>query len=252
MSKDFYDRVAKEFGGYSFITRKSEHETVFPSVDPENVFKSKLLEYSGKDVRVVDVGCGDCRFAFSIAGNFKEVVGVDTSIELLKVAAEKMEKNGITNVRFMEVDAGKTGFEDNSFDLSFSRRGPTPYEEIGRILKPGGRFIVIEIGEQDAREIKVVFGRGQNYGSWDQSTVDHINKESSEAGFRTEFIEGYNYDEFYKSYADLELFLRRVPIFEDFNPEKDKSLLTGYEQMFKEGRGIKLPRHRVVAVLQKL
>jgi len=43
-----------------------------------------------------------------------------------------------------------------------------------------------------------------------------------------------------------------VPIFEDFNPEKDKSLLTGYEQMFKEGRGIKLPRHRVVAVLQKL
>ena len=145
MSKDFYDRVAKEFGGYSFITRKSEHETVFPSVDPENVFKSKLLEYSGKDVRVVDVGCGDCRFAFSIAGNFKEVVGVDTSIELLKVAAEKMEKNGITNVRFMEVDAGKTGFEDNSFDLSFSRRGPTPYEEIGRILKPGGRFIVIEV-----------------------------------------------------------------------------------------------------------
>src|SRR3990167_668739 len=222
MSKDFYDRVAKEFGGYSFITRKSEHETVFPSVDPENVFKSKLLEYSGKDVRVVDVGCGDCRFAFSIAGNF------------------------------MEVDAGKTGFEDNSFDLSFSRRGPTPYEEIGRILKPGGRFIVIEIGEQDAREIKVVFGRGQNYGSWDQSTVDHINKESSEAGFRTEFIEGYNYDEFYKSYADLELFLRRGPIIEDFKPEKDKSLLTGYEQMFKEGRGIKLPRHRVVAVLQKL
>ena len=78
------------------------------------------------------------------------------------------------------------------------------------------------------------------------------NKQKAEdAGFKITFSKDYLYDEYYKSYEDLDLFLQGVPIFEDFDSEKDSKLLKEYVIKFKTDKGIKLPRHRVVIVAKK-
>jgi len=43
-----------------------------------------------------------------------------------------------------------------------------------------------------------------------------------------------------------------VPIFEDFDSEKDRKLLEEYVAKFKTENGIRFPRHRVVIVAKKI
>lgn len=250
MSVNFYDKVAKKFGGYSFGTNDPEYSKEFENGDPEKDFENKLLKISNNKV-ALDAGCGDCKFAFRISKNFKKIIGIDTSVELLNVARSKKQILKIKNVSFMLQDANKTGFKNGSFDVVFSRRGPTPLREMFRLLRSGGYFVIIEIGERDAMEIKKVFGRGQNYGDWNKSVQKTVKKEAEKIGFKTVFAKDYFYNEFYKSYEDLDLFLQGVPIFENFDTEKDSKYLKKYVKKFQIDKGIKLPRHRVVFVFQK-
>ncbi|HAT46669.1 MAG TPA: hypothetical protein DCS90_16345, partial [Ktedonobacter sp.] len=59
------------------------------------------------------------------------------------------------------------------------------------------------------------------------------------------------FDEYYASYDDLNRFLQGVPIFEDFDSEKDRRHLEAYAAKFQTDKGIHLPRHRFVAVAMK-
>ena len=251
MSENFYDKVAKKFGGYAYGSKKERYQTVYTDGVPEDDFKDQLLGLSSKNKTALDVGCGDCKFAFENSGYFKKILGIDNSENLLNVARKMQKKTGIGNVFLVCCDAAKTDFKNESFDLAFSRRGPTPYKETYRILKPGGYFVIIGIGEKDTMDLKKVFGRGQNYGGWNDSTLKEIQNVSQDAGFKILFSKEYIYDEYYKTYEDLDSFLQRVPIFTDFDPLKDKPLLEKYTAKFTLKKGIRLPRHRVVATLLK-
>jgi len=66
------------------------------------------------------------------------------------------------------------------------------------------------------------------------------------------FAQNYLYNEYYASYEDIDLFLQGVPIFEDFDSEKDQRLLEEYVAKFKIEKGIKLSRHRVVIIAKKI
>ncbi len=248
MAQDFYDKVAQKFGGYHTDSR---YTTIYPGEQPEEVFKQKLLEQAGAEKSVLDLGCADGRFTLSLAPNFKQVTAIDISEGMLLSARNLQENQQITNVDFVKQHAEATTFSDGQFDVVYSRRGPTPYAEVFRILKPGGSFIIIEIGEKDCVEIKKVFGRGQNYGGWDKPRSKRETDKAEEVGFEVEFIENYYYNEYYKSYKDFDLFLQGVPIFEDFDPVTDKVLLETYVQKFETEQGIRLERHRVVFTLTK-
>jgi len=71
MNKDFYDKIAKQFGQYH---TGAKHVQDYPRGDPEVVFKQKLLEYSGKDKVTLDIGCADGRFSIAVASNFKKLL----------------------------------------------------------------------------------------------------------------------------------------------------------------------------------
>jgi len=252
MTSNFYDKVAKKFGGYAFGKSHVEHITEYPDGDPEEIFKTKLLGLAGKNKTALDAGCGDGKFGFQIAKRFLSVTGIDISKELLKIAGEKQNILQVKNIIFKFQDAGRTSFSGKSFDLIFSRRGPTPFAEFHRLLKSGGYFVGIDIGEKDCQDIKEIFGRGQGFGQWDKSRLQQDKQKLKRAGFEIIFGQDYFYDEYYASYEDLDLFLQGVPIFEDFNSEKDKKYLREYLAKFKTEKGIKLPRHRVVMVAKKL
>lgn len=66
------------------------------------------------------------------------------------------------------------------------------------------------------------------------------------------YAQDFFYHEFYLTSKDLDLFLQSVPIFEDFDSVKDKQSLMAYTQKFQAEKGIKLERHRVIIVAQKI
>lgn len=151
---NFYDKVARKFGGYAFGSNKPEHTTEYPNSNPEEIFKSKLLELSGKKKNALDIGCGDGKFAFGIAQYFHHIQGIDTSVELLKIAESKREEFKVTNIDFTQEDASKMSFADESFDIAYNRRGPSFYSEYHRILKKDGCYLEVGIGEKDCVDIK--------------------------------------------------------------------------------------------------
>lgn len=251
----FYDKVAKKFGRYQ---TPHKNTVEYPHGNPEEAFRTKLLECSGKDKTALDLGCADGRFTLSIAPHFKKIVAIDLSKRMLSVARKSQKEKRITNVSFEEQDANHTPYSNETFDIVYSRRGPTPYKEIKRLLKLNGFLVEISIGEMDAKEIKLVFGRGQLYGRDQLYGKDGMEKVKGNSvknleklGFKVLFAEDYFYTEYYPTYKDLDLFLQGVPIFEDFDSEKDKERLLEYVRKNSTEKGIRLPRHRVVILAQK-
>lgn len=248
MAEQFYDKVAKKFGTLEDIPQPLAQ---YPHGNPEATFEQRLLELSGKDKIALDLGCGDGGFTLRIAEHFQEIVGIDSAVERLKLARVRQQEAGNSNVRFEEYDAYQSSFADNSFDLVYSRRGPTPYQECYRVLKSGGHFASINIGERDAWDLKQIFGRGQGYRVWNTPAVEQARKLIMQAGFQVVSEENILYDEYYASFHDLHLFLQTVPIFEDFDTEQDKRLLEEYVKKAQTEQGIHLPRHRYVIVAVK-
>ena len=246
--ENFYDKVARKFGEYR---TDAHYRTEYRTEDPEAIFRGKLLEMSGEGQNALDVGSGDGRFTLSVAGRFGQVVGIDTSTEMLEIARERQRAQGGSNVRFELRPAAATGLPDASFDVVYSRRGPTPYREIARLLTTGGALVHIGIGEQDALDLKRVFGRGQGFNRREISWLDRSRTFQEVAGLRVDYAEEFLYDEYYPTYADLETFLQGVPIFEDFDPIADRPLLQVYVDQANRSRGIRLLRHRFVTVARK-
>lgn len=244
----FYDKVATKFGNYS---TEAVYSTKYQTENPEEVFKKLLIKYSGKDKNVLDLGCADGRFTLAIAPNFKKVIAVDLSKKMLKAAKLLQKKEVVRNVSFEEVDAYNTPYQDGNFDVIYSRRGPTPFDEIYRLLKKDGCFINIGIGEKDTQELKEVFGRGQNYGKWSDKTLQRDQKKLKSLSFELIFGKDYSYKEYYPDYKNLDLFLQGVPIFTDYDSKKDRHSLEKYMSTHQTEQGISLPRHRIVVVVQK-
>lgn len=247
----FYDKVAKKFGGYAYGSNKPKYSSEYPDGNPEEIFKKKLLELARKISVALDVGCGDGKFAFEISPHFSFIHGIDTSKGLLRIAESKKKALNVANVDFALMDASKTSFPNESFDIVFCRRGPSFCEEYYQLLKKGGYYLEIGIGEKDCVELKKVFGRGQGYGAWDESRLENDKNEFTRLGFKIIFAKAISYNEYYDSLIEMDRFLQGVPIFEDFDSEKDRNYLQAYCKKFQTPKGIKLPRHRIVILSKK-
>jgi demethylmenaquinone methyltransferase/2-methoxy-6-polyprenyl-1,4-benzoquinol methylase len=108
------------------------------------------------DATVLDVCCGTGDLAFALARRTKaRVVGADFSHTMLIRARQKTRRNnGRMPIPFLEADALRLPFADNSFDVvssAFGFRNLANYEEglreILRVLKPAGTIAILEFSE---------------------------------------------------------------------------------------------------------
>lgn len=105
---------------------------------------------------VLDVACGTGEPAISLAslvGERGHVVGIDISPEPLKLAVQRAQQRGLSNVEFRQGDAHQLPFPDHSFDRLSSRLGvmfftdlPRAFREMHRVLRPGGRIALLVWG----------------------------------------------------------------------------------------------------------
>lgn len=124
------------------------------------LWKRFTIELSGVRAgnKVLDIagGTGDLTRQFSrLVGPTGEVILADINSSMLSVGRDKlMDKGTINNIRFVQADAEKLPFAENTFDcvtIAFGLRNVTHKEEalssIFRVLKPGGRLLVLEFSK---------------------------------------------------------------------------------------------------------
>jgi demethylmenaquinone methyltransferase / 2-methoxy-6-polyprenyl-1,4-benzoquinol methylase len=127
--------------------------------------------------RVMDLctGTGDLAVRLAkITNGIVEITGYDYSQPMLDLAAKKALKAGTENIRFIQGDAAAMPFEDNYFDsigiafafrnLTFKNHDTARFlKEIHRVLKPGGRFVIIESSQPKWGWLKVLFRMWTRY-----------------------------------------------------------------------------------------
>lgn len=100
---------------------------------------------------VLDVATGGGHVAAALAPRVKRVVASDLTDEMLKAAARFFASKHLTNVEVAEADAEHLPFPDGTFDAVTCRIAPHHFprpdqfvREAARVLRPGGRFGLID------------------------------------------------------------------------------------------------------------
>ena len=130
------------------------------SVGIHRIWKRFTIELSGvrKGNAVLDIagGTGDLAARFAdIVGPEGRVVLADINDSMLKVGRDKLLDNGrLGNLEFVQADAQYLPFPDDSFDcvtIAFGLRNVTDKDtalrSMLRVLKPGGRLLVLEFSK---------------------------------------------------------------------------------------------------------
>ncbi len=145
-----------------------------------------LAEHILRDDHVLDIGCGNGRFAPLVALRHAHYGGVDYSTELIKAAKQKFPQG-----TFTVGDATALPFPDNSFDIAFSfavihhmpgKEARSAFvREALRVLHPGGKLIItswdlwskkyigrllqsaigsmLQVNAMDLRDVMLTFGQ---------------------------------------------------------------------------------------------
>ena len=122
------------------VTRASDHNPL-------------LVEFSpGKPDKKGMSGLPQGRPTFGAAQNVSAVVAYDLSAHMLDVVAQAAEARQLKNITTRQGYAESLPFADNAFDIVISRYSAHHWHDVGaalrevnRILKPGGRLIVMDV-----------------------------------------------------------------------------------------------------------
>lgn len=117
---------------------------------------SSFFPSKNSNLNVLDIATGTGDVIFSImdkrAEDIDSIQGMDLSVDMMSIAKQKaLKKTYNKKITFLEGDACKLPFEDQSFDvitISFGIRNVSDYKralsEMKRVLKPTGKLIVLE------------------------------------------------------------------------------------------------------------
>lgn len=126
---------------------------------------AQLKELKPKTILDVATGTGD--FALeAMSLNPDKITGVDISVGMLELGKEKIAKKNLSDrIEMVVGDSENLPFEDNTFDAATVAFGVRNFEnlqkglaDINRVLRPGGKLVVLELSTPKKFPIKQLFG----------------------------------------------------------------------------------------------
>ena len=141
VENDFVERVYEKLANV--------YDVVFgPTLHPGRLVAIERMGIRPGD-RVLEVGVGT-GINTSLYPTNCQVTGIDLSASMLEKARERVAREGLRNVRLLEMDAANITFADDSFDIVYAPYlvsvVPDPVKvvrEMRRVCRPGGKIIVL-------------------------------------------------------------------------------------------------------------
>ena len=148
-STKFFDEIA---GRYGSLTH--------PGGGWQALAAALAAGFSGQTV--ADIGCGEGDLTMLLARFVKRVVAVDISAQMLRVVQERSAEAGVARrVTVEKGDLEKLPLDTGSIDSAFvsqvlhhAARPGKGLTEAARILKPGGRLILLDLAQHDQEWVR--------------------------------------------------------------------------------------------------
>lgn len=161
---------------YNMFHSVSEHYDILNRIltlSLDNLWRAYAVKQCIKNrpSKILDLCCGTGDLAIQVAAksDYKnEIIGLDYSSNMLRVAQRKAGKYPAANLRFIHADASGLDFPDEHFDtigisfafrnLTYNNRNSDKYlAEITRVLKKPGRFVIVETSQPRSKIIRKAF-----------------------------------------------------------------------------------------------
>jgi SAM-dependent methyltransferase len=125
-----FDRLAPKWDELRTGSAYAPYEAALERVDPPR--------------RALDLGTGTGGAALALARRFPEaeIVGADLSRPMVEEAQSHLTEDLRSRVRFEVADASKLPYEDGSFDLVGLSNMIPFFDELERVVAPGGRLVI--------------------------------------------------------------------------------------------------------------
>ena len=114
---------------------------------------------------VADIGCGDGYLTLEAARWARSVIAIDRSDDVLERAKALARRRRVTNVTWKKGDIAKLPLQDGSVDVALLSQSlhhaahpERALTEATRVLKPGGRVLVLDLREHDQAWVRNRFG----------------------------------------------------------------------------------------------
>jgi ArsR family transcriptional regulator len=154
MSRRFFDRIGRQWDALrdeSFGSR---------------FYLEAFLALLPEEWTVADIGTGTGYLLPTLAGHFRQVIGVESVAAMLEAARRRMESWGLPNVELCNADLAYLPIAGATVDLAIAvlvlHHVPAPGEalaELRRIVRPGGCVLIVE---QTAHESETFRDRMQD------------------------------------------------------------------------------------------
>jgi ubiquinone/menaquinone biosynthesis C-methylase UbiE/biotin operon repressor len=169
----YFDELAGKFGRHYVPGRswKGLAETLLTLMPP---------------LVIADLGAGEGTFSQLLARRAKKVIAIDNSEKMVEYGTELARKHSVSNLEYRLGDIEKVPIRSGMVDLAFfsqalhhAQHPERAVAEAYRILKPGGRIIVLDLlrhGYQEAKELYADV--------WLGFTEAEVHRFLTDAGFR--------------------------------------------------------------------
>ena len=156
---DMFNNIA---GKYDVMNR-------FLSARTDIGWRRKAIWLLKKDnpQQILDVATGTADMAIMACQMLKpqRIAGIDISKGMLELGRKKIEKEGLANIIHLQHGDSETiNFAENTFDAVMVAFGVRNFEnlenglaEMWRVLKPGGRLIVLEFSKPRRKAVKSLY-----------------------------------------------------------------------------------------------
>jgi ArsR family transcriptional regulator len=146
----YFDELAGKFGKHYVPGRswKGLAETLLALMPP---------------MVIADLGAGEGTFSQLLARHAKKVIAVDNSEKMVEYGGGLARKHGVNNLQYRKGDIEDVPIPDGHVDLAFfsqalhhAQHPERAVAEAWRILKPGGRIVVLDLlrhNHEEAREL---------------------------------------------------------------------------------------------------